>query len=185
MDDLFFSNNDHDHDLFSNTFDQSFLPPSFADPGESLYLVSFRWWKEAAWNLWREEEASTSGEEANYDGEGDLALVSEWMFFTALKWHYDKKGMENSLPGEDSGHGLFSLQIRLMHVRETRQLVIKISQEDNDHRSFNKAYCIFTTLGMLQVQDFSRHTNQFFLNESLSSVDLAQSHEEAINFFSL
>ena len=43
--------------------------------------------------------------------------------------HYDKKGMENSLPGEDSGHDLFSLQIRLMFVRETRQLIIKINQQ--------------------------------------------------------
>lgn len=35
----------------------------------------------------REEEAGISGgEDGDYGGEGDLALVSEWMFFTALKW---------------------------------------------------------------------------------------------------
>ncbi|XP_057784693.1 ubiquitin carboxyl-terminal hydrolase 8-like [Salvia miltiorrhiza] len=218
--DSFFFNNDDD-DLFSNTFDQSFLPPSFADPGESLYLVSFRWWKEAACGgavadettgvcgvlynatvqlnghapdesiggfgdseilvgLRREEEVGISGEEGNYSGEGDLALVSEWMFCTALKWHYDKKGMENSLPGEDSGHDLFSLQIRLMYVRETRHLVIKISKKDNGHGAFSKAYSIFTKLGMLQVWDFSRQTSQFFLNDSLSSVDLARPQGEIL-----
>ncbi|KAH6830170.1 ubiquitin-specific protease 8 [Perilla frutescens var. hirtella] len=221
MDTFLFSNNDDD-DLFSNTFDQSFLPPSFADPGDSLYLVSFRWWKEAAsggmvademngvcgvlYNatvqlnghdgdeviegfgdseilvgMRREEEVGISGEEGEYGGEGDLALVSEWMFFTALKWHYDKKGMENSLPGEDSAHDLFSLQIRLMYLRETRQLVIKISQKDNGHGVFSKAYSVFfTKLSMLQVWDFSGQTNQFFLKESLSSVDFTGPHEEIL-----
>ncbi|XP_047960146.1 ubiquitin carboxyl-terminal hydrolase 8-like isoform X1 [Salvia hispanica] len=215
MDSLFFSNNNDDDDLFSNSFDQSFLPPSFTDPGDSLYLVSFRWWNEAVCGgavvedttavlygatsqlnggvadqsvggteilvgLRREDEAGISGDEGNHGGEGDLALLSEWMFFTSLKWHYDKKGMENSLPGEDSGHDLFSLQIRLMFVRETRQLIIKINQQDNGHSSFNKAHSIFTKFGMLQVWDFSGQTNQLFLNDNLSSVDMVRSHEEIL-----
>ncbi|KAG6427564.1 hypothetical protein SASPL_111810 [Salvia splendens] len=117
MDSLFFSSSNDDDDLFSNSFDQSFLPPSFADPGDSLYLVSFSWWKESVCGgavvddttavlydataqlnggvgdqsiggseilvgLRREEEAGISG----HGGEGDLALLSEWMFFTSLKW---------------------------------------------------------------------------------------------------
>ncbi|KAK6139769.1 hypothetical protein DH2020_026445 [Rehmannia glutinosa] len=130
----------------------------------------------------REGEALISEEEGVSGGEGDLALVSEWMFFTALKchgrpqilkevekhrskfagnsklWflslvqsqlsrlvhdgyevgigldsfaveHYDKKDTESLLPGEDSPHDLFASQIRLLYMRETRQLVIKISQK--------------------------------------------------------
>lgn len=34
----------------------------------------------------REGEVGISGDEGVSGGEGDLALVSEWMFFTALKW---------------------------------------------------------------------------------------------------
>lgn len=139
--------------------------------GDSEILVGMR----------REEEVGISGEEGEYGGEGDLTLVSEWMFFTALKWHYDKKGMENSLPGEDCADNLFSLQIRLLYMRETRQLVIKISQKDNGQGVFSKAYGVFVTkLGMLQVWDFSGQTNQFFLNDNLLSVDLARPHEEIL-----
>lgn len=36
--------------------------------------------------LRREDEAGISGDEGNHGGEGDLALLSEWMFFTSLKW---------------------------------------------------------------------------------------------------
>lgn len=44
--------------------------------GDSEILVGMR----------REVDVGISGEEGDYGGEGDLALVSEWMFFTALKW---------------------------------------------------------------------------------------------------
>ncbi|XP_047960151.1 ubiquitin carboxyl-terminal hydrolase 8-like isoform X3 [Salvia hispanica] len=70
--------------------------------------------------------------------------------------------------------------IRLMFVRETRQLIIKINQQDNGHSSFNKAHSIFTKFGMLQVWDFSGQTNQLFLNDNLSSVDMVRSHEEIL-----
>ncbi|KAK6147356.1 hypothetical protein DH2020_018268 [Rehmannia glutinosa] len=109
----------------------------------------------------REGEALISEEEGVSGGEGDLALVSEWMFFTALKWHYDKKDTESLLPGEDSPHDLFASQIRLLYMRETRQLVIKISQK-------------------LHVWDFSGQTNQLFVNDTKSSMDPAQSNEEIL-----
>lgn len=44
--------------------------------GDSEILVAMR----------REGETGISGEESVSGGEGDLALVSEWMFFSALKW---------------------------------------------------------------------------------------------------
>ncbi|GER26996.1 ubiquitin carboxyl-terminal hydrolase [Striga asiatica] len=44
MDSLLSSNDD---DVVLSSFDHSFLPPSFSDPGEFIFLVPFRWWKEA------------------------------------------------------------------------------------------------------------------------------------------
>ncbi|KAL0338741.1 UNVERIFIED_CONTAM: Ubiquitin carboxyl-terminal hydrolase 8 [Sesamum angustifolium] len=218
MDSLLFSQ--EDDDLFSTPFDHSFLPPSFSDPGESVFLVSFRWWKEAVCGgavvdavagvlyaatiqldgagdeeeaiggfgdseilvgMSREGEVGISGDEGVSCGQGDLALVSEWMFFTALKWHYDKQEEESMLPGEDSGNDLFSLQIRLFHAKETSQLVIKISQKDNQVGAFDKAYSIFSTnSGTLQVWDFSGQTNQLFVNDRISSVYPGQSNEEIL-----
>ncbi|KAI3443358.1 hypothetical protein Pfo_000023 [Paulownia fortunei] len=139
--------------------------------GDSEILVGMR----------REGEAGISGEEGVSGGEGDLALVSEWMFFTALKWHYDKKDVESLLPGEDSAHGLFSSQIRLLYVRETRKLVIKISQKDNEVGAFNKVYSIFCTKSrLLQVWDFSGQTSQLFVNDTKSSIYSGQSDEEIL-----
>ncbi|XP_020553724.1 ubiquitin carboxyl-terminal hydrolase 8-like [Sesamum indicum] len=218
MDSLLFSQ--EDDDLFSTPFDHSFLPPSFSDPGESVFLVSFRWWKEAVSGgalvdgvagvlytatiqldgagdeeeaiggfgdseilvgMSREGEVGISGDEGVSCGQGDLALVSEWMFFTALKWHYDKQDEESILPGEDSANDLFSLQIRLFYAKETSQLVIKISQKDNQVGAFDKAYSVFcTNSGMLQVWDFSGQTNQLFVNDRISSIYSGQSNDEIL-----
>ncbi|KAL0346940.1 UNVERIFIED_CONTAM: Ubiquitin carboxyl-terminal hydrolase 8 [Sesamum calycinum] len=210
MDSLLFSQ--EDDDLFSTPFDHSFLPPSFSDPGESVFLVSFSWWKEAVCGgavvdavagvlyaatiqldgagdeeeaiggfgdseilvgMSREGEVGISGDEGVSCGQGDLALVSEWMFFTALKWHYDKQEEESMLPGEDGGNDLFSLQIRLFHAKETSQLVIKISQKDNQVGAFDKAYSIFST-------NSGMDRNQLFVNDRISSVYPGQSNEEIL-----
>ncbi|GER41821.1 ubiquitin carboxyl-terminal hydrolase [Striga asiatica] len=199
MDSLLFSNDD---DAVLSTFDHSFLPPSFSDPGESLFLVPFRWWKDAmcggcrlegadgvrgvlynamvqlngggvgdGWEgdfiggfrdseilvgMRREEEAEASGEEGVSGGSGDLALVSEWMFFTTLKWHFDRGNVESSYPGGDSAHDLFTLKIRLLFMSEERHLVIKISEK-------------------LYIWDFSGQTNQLF---GIDTVDSGQPNEE-------
>ncbi|KAK6131633.1 hypothetical protein DH2020_034647 [Rehmannia glutinosa] len=161
MDSLLFSN--EDDDVFSSPFDHSFLPPSFSDPDHGYEKEVIGGFKdsEILVGMRREGEAQISEEEGVSGGEGDLALVSEWMFFTALKWHYDKKDTESLLPGEDSPHDLFASQIRLLYMRETRQLVIKISQK-------------------LHVWDFSGQTNQLFVNDTKSSMDSAQSNEEIL-----
>lgn len=44
--------------------------------GDSEILVGMR----------KQEEVSISGKQGEYGAEEGLALVSEWMFFTALKW---------------------------------------------------------------------------------------------------
>ncbi|KAG8376849.1 hypothetical protein BUALT_Bualt09G0106600 [Buddleja alternifolia] len=200
MDSLLFSHDDDD--FFNNPFDQSSQPTSFSDPGEALYLVPFRATvrlncdddceelmggfgeSEILVGMRREgeeEEAGISGEDGVYGGEGDLALVCEWMFLTALKWHYDTKVVDSLLPGEDSAHDLFSLQIRLLYVREANQLVIKISQKDNSIGAFNRGYGIFSTkYGMFQIWDFSGQTNNLFVNGIDSSMDSGQSNEEIL-----
>ncbi|KAK4480926.1 hypothetical protein RD792_011784 [Penstemon davidsonii] len=226
MDSLFFSyddNIDDDNDVVS--FDHS-----FSDPGESLFLVSYRWWKEAVcggsisgvdidsgvlystnvqlnesrgeWDMdiggfggfgeseillgmRREGGAGISGQEEDEEEEededrvscqGDFTLVSEWMFLTALKWHYDRTGVGNLLNEGDSAHDLFSLQIRLLYAWETNLLVIKISQKDNEIGAFNRAYSIFCTKSrMLQIWDFSGQTNHLFVNDR--KLDSDQSNE--------
>ncbi|PIN10924.1 Ubiquitin-specific protease [Handroanthus impetiginosus] len=218
MDSLLFDREDYD-DFFSSAFDQSVQPRFFSDPGESIFLVSFRWWKAAVCGggvvdgmsavrgvlynavlrlngdaedvlggfgdseillgMNREGEAWISGEEGVSGGEGHLALVSEWMFFTALKWHYDKEDVESLVSREDCAHDLFSLQIRLSYVRETSQLAIKISRKDNGVGVFNKAYNILRSKsGVLRVWDFSGQTTQLFVNNRKLYMDSEQSNEE-------
>ncbi|GFQ03504.1 ubiquitin carboxyl-terminal hydrolase 8 [Phtheirospermum japonicum] len=202
--DSILSSNDDDA-VFSSSFDYSFVPPSFSDPGDSIFLVPFRWWKEAVCGgggfegmnevggvlynataqmsgggmdydceeefmggfkdseisvgMRREEEAQVSGEESVSGGDDDLALVSEWMFFTSLKWHYDKEDGENLLPEEDSAHDLFSLKIKLLYTREASHLGIKISEK-------------------LHIWDFSGQTNHLFVGDTKSSMDSGQPDEE-------
>ncbi|KAL8526927.1 hypothetical protein ACS0TY_015974 [Phlomoides rotata] len=208
MDSVLFSR--EDDEVHSAPFDRSFLPPAFADPGESIYLVPLRWWKEAvrgggggnfvvdggvrgvlynataqmhdfrddgedgAWSVFgdsdisvdmrREGEAGISGEEGGVE---DLALVSEWMFFTALKWHFDNRFMESSLPGEDTADNLFSLHISLVYTTETKRLAIQISSKDNGVGVLNQASRIFLSKsGMFQIWDFSGQMDGLFVHDS-------------------
>ncbi|KAL0374740.1 UNVERIFIED_CONTAM: Ubiquitin carboxyl-terminal hydrolase 8 [Sesamum radiatum] len=165
MDSLLFSQ--EDDDLFSTPFDHSFLPPSFSDPGESVFLVSFRWWKEAVCG-----GAVVDGVAGvlytatiQLDGAGMRRKLLGVLGIRKF-WHYDKQEEESILPVEDSGNDLFSLQIRLFYAKDTSQLVIKISQK-------------------LQVWDFSGQTNQLFVNDRISSMYSGQSNEEEFLSFLL
>ncbi|KAL2554151.1 ubiquitin-specific protease 8 [Forsythia ovata] len=227
MDSLLFSSTSQDDDVFT-PFDHSFSPlqqPSLSNSTYPLFLVPFRWWKEAreavgsggsgglsgggvlyngtaqVTDAFDEEEGgmavgrrdseilvsmrreleSKISEEERVSSEGDFALVSEWMFLTALKWHNDMTGVESFLPEEDSSHDLFSLQIRLLCVLETNSLVIKISQKDNQFGAFNTAYNIFCTEPrLLRIWDFSEQANQLFTNKRKLFRDSGQSDEEII-----
>ncbi|KAL3628125.1 hypothetical protein CASFOL_027171 [Castilleja foliolosa] len=223
MDSLLFSN--VDDDVFSSSFDYSFVSPSFSDPGESIFLVPFRWLKDAVCGgggfegmnevrgvlynataqlsgsgmdcdyeevfmggykdseisvgMSRARDAEVSGEEGFSGGSDDLALVSEWMFFTALKWHYDNDDVENLLPEEDWAQDIFSLKIKLLYMREESHLGIKISEKVNEVGVFNKAYKIFgTKSGSLHIWDFSGQTDHLFVGDTKSSMDSGQSDEE-------
>lgn len=93
---------------------------------------------------------------------GDYALITEWMFLRALKWHSELKEGEGFYAGEDTLHDLFSLQIKLSVSGETNSLVVKISWKDNDSAAFSKACDIFCVeSGMLSIWDFSGKINQF------------------------
>ncbi|CAA2980736.1 ubiquitin carboxyl-terminal hydrolase 8-like [Olea europaea subsp. europaea] len=224
MDSLVFPSASEDADDVFTLFDHSFSPlqqPSLSNSTEPLFLVSFRWWKEAREavcsggdgvlyngtaqltgagedeekkagmaagrrdskilvSMKREGEAKIS-EEERVSSEGDFALVSEWMFLTALKWHNDLTGVESFLPDEDSTHDLFSLQIRLLCVLETNSLVIKISQKDNQFGAFNTAYNIFCNEPRsLRIWDFSEQTNQLFTNKRKLFRDSGLLDEEII-----
>ncbi|EPS68125.1 hypothetical protein M569_06655 [Genlisea aurea] len=61
--------------------------------------------------------------------EGDIALISESMFFTVLKWHHDKVEMESILPGEGSAFHLFSLTTSLYQDTAKGHFVIRLLQE--------------------------------------------------------
>ncbi|XP_051131118.1 ubiquitin carboxyl-terminal hydrolase 8-like [Andrographis paniculata] len=226
MESLLFTNDDDD--FLSTPFEPSFVPSSFTDPVESMYLVSFRWWKEAVCGggavdgmngvegvlydatvrmnggdevncdgevvvggfgdseilvgMRREGETLISGEEGVSGGVEDLALVSEWMFFTALKWHYDRMDVvdDSSFPREDSVQDAFAIQIRIFFASEIDQLVIKIIRKDNEAGAFHRVCQIFCRKSeMLQIWDFSGQTNQFFI-EQRSSVSLGQSVKEVL-----
>ncbi|KAI8562828.1 hypothetical protein RHMOL_Rhmol03G0065500 [Rhododendron molle] len=105
-----------------------------------------------------------SPNELSWDGMegGDYALIAEWMFLRALKWHSEIKEGEGFLAGEDNLCDLFSLQIKLSVSLETNSLVVKISWKDNESVAFTRACDIFCIeSGMLNIWDFSGKTNQF------------------------
>lgn len=129
----------------------------------------------------REGEAGISREDGISGADGDFAMLSEWMFLRALKWHFDVKYVEKLLHGDNSEHDLFSIQIRLLHVLDTNLLVVKINQKDNKVGPFNMAYNIFCSKsGLLRVWDFSGQTNRLFWNDENLFVESSQSNNEIL-----
>ncbi|CAK9160860.1 unnamed protein product [Ilex paraguariensis] len=117
-------------------------------------------------NLRRQCEAGKSDcAEEGFLG-GDFALVSEWMFFKALIWQSDVKGVGSFLATKDNSHDLFPLHIRLSFLWETDSLVVKINQKDNEVGAFNQGCNIFCIeSGLLRIWDFSGQTSQYFTKE--------------------
>ncbi|XP_073277721.1 ubiquitin carboxyl-terminal hydrolase 8-like isoform X1 [Primulina huaijiensis] len=228
MDSIIFSYSpQQDDDFFSNSFDNSHQSQGFLDSVESLFLVSFSWWKEAVCDggidgessgiphgvlynatvhlngageedeqgeemegfgeseitvdMRREGEAGIRYEDGISGNDGDFAMLSEWMFLRALKWHFDVKYVENLLHGENSEHDWFSIQIRLLHALGTNLLVVKINQKDNKVGSFNRACNIFCSKSdLLRVWDFSGQTNHLFWNDENLFMESSQSKNEIL-----
>ncbi|KVH90549.1 Peptidase C19, ubiquitin carboxyl-terminal hydrolase 2, partial [Cynara cardunculus var. scolymus] len=228
MDSLFFSADGGDDDsLFGNSSARSIQSLSDLDD-ERLYLVDHRWWNETRESLFREVngilyptssglsddfdleiilEMRTSesdsldcrGEEQGVSGR-EYALVSEWMFYRALKCggpplqmrkndfkahvifvsgHYDMKYVGNSVAIEDNKADFFSLQVRLSISATTNSLVVRISQKGNEIGAFNKSCQIFCVKsGLLNIWDFSGQITKFFLQGSMLSDKSEQVNEE-------
>ncbi|XP_052198810.1 ubiquitin carboxyl-terminal hydrolase 8-like [Diospyros lotus] len=112
--------------------------------------------------------------------EGAYALLAQWMFLRALKWHNDAKEIEGLLAAEDNMWDLFPLQISLSVCRETNSLVVKIRQKDNEIADFRRAFDIFNVeTGQLTIWDFSGQTTQLFIHDRIKlSDDSNQQNEE-------
>lgn len=128
----------------------------------------------------RSEEKS-NGDDGGVKDQGfsgrEYALIAEWMFLRALKWHNDIKNTGSFMAGENNRE-LFSLQIRLSLLRGTNSLVVKISQKDNEVGAFKRACNIFyVESGLLRIWDFSGQTTQFFINDRKFNNDSDQPNE--------
>ncbi|KAJ9554852.1 hypothetical protein OSB04_009466 [Centaurea solstitialis] len=109
----------------------------------------------------------------------EYALVSEWMFYRALKWHYDMKYAGNFVAIEDNKADFFSLQVRLSISAATNSLVVRISQKGNEIGAFNKSCQIFCLKsGLLNIWDFSGQITKFFLQGRMLSDKSEQVNEE-------
>ncbi|XP_071710361.1 ubiquitin carboxyl-terminal hydrolase 8-like [Rutidosis leptorrhynchoides] len=177
--------------LFGNNNFRSIHSLSDLD-NERLYIVDHRWWNEAREALFsgidgvlydanagfldefEQEivlEMRTSGddgddcenveEELGVSGR-EYALISEWMFYRSLKWHYDMKNVGHFVSTEDNKVDLFTLQVKLS-ISGTNSLIVRISQKGNEMGAFNKSCQIFCVVSTLKIWDFSGQITNFYL----------------------
>ncbi|XP_048236014.1 ubiquitin carboxyl-terminal hydrolase 8 isoform X2 [Ricinus communis] len=175
---------------------------------EKLYLVPFRWWKEAkiggdgqigvlydvavsggdvdkeiALDLRKVEEDSRKSDDIVYE---EYALLSGTMWLQALKWHNDSKAavqdVDSPLLAEDDLEDVFPLQIRLSVSPETNSLIVKISLKENEVAFYRRACNIFFSKNELHIWDFSRQTTQVFMKVKidLPNCSMGQSAEEVL-----
>ncbi|XP_028104595.1 ubiquitin carboxyl-terminal hydrolase 8-like isoform X2 [Camellia sinensis] len=133
---------------------------------------------EISLNLRREDcsRKSDCGEQ------GDYALIAEWMFLRALKWHSDGMEVGGFIAAEDHMQDLFPLRIRLSVSWETDLLVVKISQKDNKISAFSRACDIFCVeSGLLSIWDFSGQTTQIFTHDRIKLSDVSDQPDEEIH----
>ncbi|KAI3688025.1 hypothetical protein L1987_81731 [Smallanthus sonchifolius] len=180
--DSFFSGDDDS--LFGNRSTVRSIQSLSDLDDERLYLVDHWWWNETRESMFRELDgvsyATSSCFSDDFESEiilnmrrsesdcddcrREYALISEWMFYRALKWHYDMKNVENFVAIEDNKADLFFLQVRLSISGTTNSLVVKIKQKDNEVGAFNKSCQIFSiNSGLLKIWDFSGQFTKFFL----------------------
>ncbi|KAK8562214.1 hypothetical protein V6N12_049261 [Hibiscus sabdariffa] len=188
MDDLFSSeDDDHLFDLdyhpyarkrpFSSRLDcDEYDEPDDDDTNRhKLYLVPYRWWREAQRSVadqiggilytvssnddsgdseivldLRKEESSTSRDKVEEGVSGrEYALVNEALWLRTLKWHNDSKSsMEDATyhhVSEVQSQEVFPLQIRLSFSPEKNSLLVKISLKDNTVDLYRRACFIFSS----------------------------------------
>ncbi|KAK9986505.1 hypothetical protein SO802_031456 [Lithocarpus litseifolius] len=164
---------------------------------DKLYLVPYRWWKEAqrdddneiggvlysaslnddieseiVLDLRKKEDSrNAEKEEEGFSGR-EYALLPQPMWLWALKRHNDLSAAvyHGSLCGDgDSFQDIFPIQIRLFVLWETNSLVVKISQKDNVLEFYKRACKVFSSKSApLNIWDFSGQTTQFFLENKIN-----------------
>ncbi|XP_022744200.1 ubiquitin carboxyl-terminal hydrolase 8-like isoform X2 [Durio zibethinus] len=186
MDDLF-SSEDDDHlldldyhpyarkrPLSSSLYSDEYEETDEESNRQKLYLVSYRWWKEAQRSVadqiggvlytvlsnnddadseivldLRKEESSGTRDKAGEVASGrEYALVNEALWLRTLKWHNDRKTSEEDarypFVAEDQSQEVFALLIRLSFSPETNSLLVKISLKDNTVDLYRRACSIFS-----------------------------------------
>ncbi|WOG98248.1 hypothetical protein DCAR_0417589 [Daucus carota subsp. sativus] len=108
-------------------------------------------------------------EETEGGGEGVLceyALLLDWMFLRALKWHNDLNKGETILSAQDTMQDPFSLKIRYF-LGKMNILDAKISRKENEAGTFERACNIFCVDddGQFRIRDFSGQITQFSVND--------------------
>ncbi|OMO68655.1 Peptidase C19, ubiquitin carboxyl-terminal hydrolase 2 [Corchorus olitorius] len=165
---------------------------------QKLYLVPYRWWKEAQRSKadqiggilysvltnddnvdseivldLRKEDKSGDREKAEEGVSGRAyALVNEALWLRTLKWHNDYNTSErdawNPFVAEDQLQEVFPLQISLSFSPETSSLL------DNLIYHYRRACSIFSSQSeLLQIWDFSGQTSQFVMNEIINGPSIS------------
>ncbi|KAF3971531.1 hypothetical protein CMV_004879 [Castanea mollissima] len=164
---------------------------------DKLYLVPYRWWKEAqrdddneiggvlysvslnddieseiVLDLRKKEDSrNAEKEEEGFSGR-EYALLPQPMWLWALKRHNDLNAAvyHGSLYGDgDSLQDIFPIQISLFVLWETNSLVVKISQKDNVLEFYKRACKVFSSKSApLNIWDFSGQTTQVFLENKIN-----------------
>ncbi|XP_076888951.1 ubiquitin carboxyl-terminal hydrolase 8-like [Bidens hawaiensis] len=198
MDSFFFSADDDDL-LYGTTSTRSIHSLSDLDD-EKLYLVNQRWWNEPRELMFKDlggvSYAASSCLSADFDSEivlelndnveeervsgREYALVSEWMFYMALKWHYDLKRVKNLVSIEDNNKAdLFCLQAKLSISEADNSLVVRISEKDNEVGAFNKSCKIFiVNTGSLKIWDYSGQISKLFVQGRMLPDNLGLVNDE-------
>ncbi|XVE61365.1 hypothetical protein DITRI_Ditri06bG0033600 [Diplodiscus trichospermus] len=142
---------------------------------QKLYLVPYRWWKDAQRSTadqvggilytvssnddnadseivleLRKEESSGTTEKAQEGVSGrEYALVNEALWLRTLKWHNDTKTSEEDalyhFVAVVQSQEVFPLQIRLSFSPERNSLLVKISLKDNIVNFYRRACHIFSS----------------------------------------
>lgn len=130
-------------------------------------------------------EDDNSGDKGEGFSGREYALISETMWFKALKWHSDYstrfKDMGCSLALEDNKQDVFPIQIRVSVMQHTDSLAVKISLMDNPVQLYKRAYQIFDLQSnLVRIWDFSGQMTLFFERDGakLPNGCLGQAPEE-------
>ncbi|KAL4606707.1 hypothetical protein ACB092_09G122800 [Castanea dentata] len=164
---------------------------------DKLYLVPYRWWKEAqrdddneiggvlysvslnddieseiVLDLRKKEDSRNAEKEEEGFSGCEYALLPQPMWLWALKRHNDLNAAvyRGSLYGDgDSLQDIFPIQISLFVLWETNSLVVKISQKDNVLEFYKRACKVFSSKSApLNIWDFSGQTTQVFLENKIN-----------------